>query len=260
MKNKSVFALLLAVCIANTVGFLLHTFNLHAYILLLGFRVHISFFAAGVSAIAFFKAEALEVFEAFRLKRILLFIAFILTLGGALFVAGYMKLLPYNDPDYIYEFGLSSLIDFPLYIFWNLPQFFLLFMLLNKLRKNNPGSKLIIPGIILLFAFELYPFFALKNVVSHSILFTVSALFIFMCSIKSQNPIEFCVWCFMSAWLGIFLFGTDNLLLIQQFFARNFDSWEGFVTIKGLEKNYSVALVFVISMLPLLFMRRNVSK
>lgn len=228
-KPKAYAALLLSVAITNLTGYLLRAGGFSSFIILAGFRLHI---AAVVPFLACLIAGGV-IWDAniYRLsgKRpgIFPFIFFLLpaAVGGALYAAGLAK--P-TSPDYLIEFGASSLVDYPVYFFWNVPQLLLIYTAGYSLAKQLPVL-LVVVGFALLPVFEFLPFNAKLSSIAPAaafvLLFIPAAL-----AIRQHSPWKFAFIVFTAVWGYVLVWGSTSETIIQLFFARTFSSWEGVFT------------------------------
>jgi len=160
-----------------------------------------------------------------------------------------LKKIELGDPDYFYEFGLSSIFDFPVYLAWNFPQLSLLFLTLMIISRSGKLSYMkVFVVLIFLFGYEMIPFdtvFHPLEAVPVIFMFLIASFFV----TKLQNVYWFAIVIFSSVWSIILLFGSSKKILINLFFAREYSGWEGFFIINKAFSDYVVPsffLVFVI--------------
>lgn len=228
----------IAVLLANSAGFALKYFELDTFIILLGFRFHLS---AVLPLLLVVKKTHLSIIKqsfvhpAFnRVGRVVLtFIFASILFLLALYLA---KKAEVGDPEYFYEFGLSSVADFPIYLLWNslqLGMLYLFFIILQQSFRYN--FIIILIFSILLFAYEFIP--TNKVVFNYE---SISAL-IFMCIIstiiiKFFNSIYLFVFIiFSTLWFSVLAFGSESSVFINLLLAANYFSWEGFFAV---DKNF----------------------
>lgn len=224
---------LLAVILVNAAGITLRYFDLTTYFIFLGFRFHLS---SVFPFLFLMNEEALHIFYGsftnpqFRKKflPLLWIIASLAILLSFLFLLN--KIKP-GDPDYFYEFGLSSVFDFPLYLIWNFPQLCLLFytlLIFSSLYRFSYINVFI--GLILLFGYELIPLdssIVPVNILPLVFLALIASFFV----TRLQNIYWFAIVVFSSLWSVILLFGSKSELIINIFFAKEYSSWEGFFNV-----------------------------
>lgn len=242
------FRIIFVILLVNAVGIILRYFELDTYFVFVGFRFHLS---ALLPFILLVNEENLKnLFSALRKpyfrKKLLPFIWIIsapAVLLAVLYVAGEIKSA---DPDYFYEFGLSSVFDFPLYLIWNFPQLCFLFLTLRIFSGMTGFSYLdAFLGLILLFGYELIPFdssFSPAVSISLVILCLTASFFV----TNMQNIYWFAVVIFGSVWSIILLFGSRSELLINIFFAKEYSSWEGFFKIPADISLYIIPSYFIL--------------
>ena len=251
MEEISVFRLVLSLILVNGIGFTLRYYGLDTFLIIAGFRFHLSFVipililyprnfidsTIKVLSHPVYKRKFLPVFWVIIVPCIVL---------AALFLINKAELA---DPDYFYEFGLSSVIDYPVYLIWNLPQFLLLFLFLRYCTQNRKNKFL--PSfllIIALFAYEFVPvdFVFDKLILTDVVDFVLVAFcgaFIFH---FYNNIYWFTVSIFSALWFNLLAFGSKTILLINMLFAAQYKSWDGFFTVEPLTKQWLVAGQFVL--------------
>jgi hypothetical protein len=240
--------IVLAIILVDIAGITLRYFDLSTYFIFLGFRFHLG------SILPFFilfnndtlKSISLLLRKPHFRKKFLPFMWIVFALI-ILFVVLYLfKKIKPGDPDYFYEFGLSSIFDFPLYLIWNFPQMCLLFLTLLIFSKQTRFSYLnVFIGLILLFGFETIPLdsdFNLMQVVSLVLMSLIASIFV----TRLKNIYWFSIIIFSSVWSIILLFGSRSELLINIFFAREYSSWDGFFKIGKEISSFVVPSFFLI--------------
>ncbi len=161
--NKGIkFPLIILILITvNVIGILLKFFGLYTYFTLFGFRFQISLF---LPVLILLREERKDFFiNIFRnpsYKKNLIFIYLLIVPVLILFVILFiLKKVSVGDPEHFYEFGISSIIDFPVYLIWNSPQLALFFLFLILTVSASKFKFLLVAFIfIILFAYELIPF------------------------------------------------------------------------------------------------------
>ena len=226
----SLFRIISAILLTNAAGITLKYFGLDTYFVFLGFRFHLS--AVLPFLLLPFGKNFHTSFEAikkplFKLK-FLPILWLIISLAVLLATLRLLNKIELGDPDYFSEFGLSSIFDFPLYLIWNFPQLCFLFMTLlfiSRLSKLHFLNAFI--GCILLFAYEFIPFnleISIPEIITF-ILISITACFFVT---RLQNIYWFAIVIFSSVWSIVLLFGSSSAAIINIFFAREYNSWEGF--------------------------------
>lgn len=202
----------------------------NAYLIFLGYRFHISlvlpflFFAVKKKPgfyKKYFKRNPFERFDVFL---------FVILISAVLTFAIYVLIVKKIDfhPDYFYEFGISSIFDYPIYLLWNLPQLLLFGLFISLLYESGFKSfsmTLILPS---LFAFELYFIKDLSGIISVIVSLVAVSITIVGIFNLNKNIYSTSFFCFSILWVSVLLFGSNSQTLINNLFASRYDSWQGF--------------------------------
>jgi hypothetical protein len=255
--RKLLLAVILIIII-NLCGILLKFYGLDRHLILLGFRFHISLL---IPCVLLFQKNALTLMKKclseFSVRKFIS--VFLIAILPALILLGGLFLIngtELADPEYFYELGLSSIVDYPVYLIWNAPQIIILGFSLDLLttgkRYKFPLALLLIAA---LFSFELVP--AGKDAFSiHAILdFTIGAVLFSVFFSGINNVYYLAVYIFTVLWSHALLFGRSSKALVNMILAKNYNSWEGFftVTVKSVSE-YTFLIQAGISLILLLFM------
>lgn len=222
---------LIAVFLVNALGFALKYFELDTFVILLGFRFHLS---AVLPLLIVINAKILSLIKDSFLhppfvKVGSVILTFFFTSVLFLSILYLTNKIEIGDPEYFYEFGLSSIIDYPIYLVWNsinLLCLFFFFLLINESFKNS--FIMVLVSAILIFAYEFIP---IKKMIFN---YESIAAFLLLCltiavTIKFFNNVYlFVVLIFSIIWFSILAFGTSSSLLVNLFFAARYNEWEGF--------------------------------
>lgn len=273
MQKKIILILIISCLFNNLFYFLSETFSFPIQFYLLGFRFNIFLFLNIVIMVFYFNKIEKDVFWSyFRFQNFSLyfnyFFLMILIYGiicGILFSFGLVSI---QKNKYFYEFGISSLFDFPIYFIWNLP--FLLSI--EIVWRLFPQSKSVLINVFTSFLFVLnffLPIFIMKN---DGFSLQNFSLIIFPFSLALYNSFildyKKNLWLnslnlFFSVWLLIILFGSKDNFLINTFFGRNYEEWEGFFKIKN-QINFSVSsligFLFLIFCIKFYFNKRKIKE
>ena len=233
--KKKIANYFIAIFIINAIGILLRYLELDTYFILIGFRFQLSLFlpALFISGI-YSKDYIVNIFKSPSYKKSLLFIYLLIIplffLFAILFI---LRKIELGDPEYFYEFGISSIIDFPVYLVWNsiqLTLFFLFFIYLSSKLKLN--LLIIFFIFILLFVYELIPLrkesFDYFNLISVFFLGLITGLMVKY----YQNIYWLVVFSFSILWLDFILFGSNSELAVNLLFASQYNLWEGFFSVE----------------------------
>ena len=234
LKKKIVFCFI-AIIIINAIGILLRCLDLDTYFILIGFRFQVSLFLAVFFVLGKYSKEFFyNIFRRPLYKGYFFFIYLIIVPLLILFAILFLlrKIEP-GDPEYFYEFGISSIIDFPVYLVWNSIQlsfFFLFFIYLAS--KERLSLSIIFIAFVLLFVYELIPlkkesfdYAGLLSVISFGAITGFIVKYY-------QNIYWLVIFSFSILWLNILLFGSNSEMVINLIFASQYRSWEGFFLVE----------------------------
>lgn len=255
--------LVIAVLALNTAGFVLRYFDLDTYIILIGFRFHISFV---IPLLIVFRKNQLpfikKIFVDPHHKRTVLPLLWILLpviiVTGILFLIHKVKI---GDPDYFYEFGLSSVIDYPIYLLWNFLQLFCLFIFLALTATVSKKSFSTISVItFLIFAFEFIPF-KISNIDYSGIAsLLLISIFVGLLIKYFQNIYWFTIVVFSIFWMHFLAFGSSSEKIIHLLFASQYSGWDGFLEVNKSFVQYllpvQLALTFLVILISSSFRKK----
>ena len=239
-RVKIVTIIFLAILI-NTAGLLLKYYGLDTYIILAGFRFYLSLILPfliifRVSQLGSIKEKLIhpEYNKTFQpLGWILLPLMILL---ASLY---FSKQIDIGDPDYFYEFGLSSIIDYPIYIIWNLPQllmFALFIILIQPTIKSNCFISFFIAASCFIFVFMFF------NKTKPDYFDIVSVVFILASAVLLlkyfQNVYWFSIIVFTVLWTNILTFGSSSQTMLHLLLASQYDTWEGFFDVGNSIRQY----------------------
>jgi hypothetical protein len=224
-------SVVLTIILINAAGFLLRYFDIDTYIIIIGFRFHLS---AVFSLLFILKARPRTLIkESFlkpHYKNIFPYLIWVFLPAGVLFALLFLtKNIEIGDPEFFYEFGLSSIIDYPIYLIWNAPQLFIVFLFLvlsiDRLRFRLTATLFL---LTMLFAFEFIPlgkesvnYFDIGNLL---ILSMIAALLINY----FRNIYLFSFLLFSVLWVNLLAFGSSSKEMVNLLFASQYLEWEGF--------------------------------
>ncbi len=232
MNNKLKFSTIVyAVLVTIFLELILKYFNLDSYIIFAGFRFHLSLVVPFPFILKFDQLKNIKKIlrnpiynKTFQpLKWVFIPLALILI---SLYI---FKKIKIGDPDYFYEFGLSSIIDYPIYFLWNVPQLLMasiFLILIQPLFKSHILFTTLI--IILLCITEYLPIGAQKFDFYNVVSLFISAAIISLIIKYFQNIYWLSIIIFSIFWINLLTFGSQSPTLIHILFAANYNSWEGF--------------------------------
>jgi uncharacterized membrane protein (UPF0136 family) len=218
-------------------------------VILLGFRFNLPLiFALSLilipEGINFLKEFAVY-FEYKKYYRLLLIIVLIFGAGSAAIL--YSAKGKYSEPEYFYELGLSSLVDFPVYLTWNMPIllsiFGVLFYFRKKLKVNLIFGFIFIAALLIT---EYYPFEVKKLFMDREIVTVAFLIFVLASFYRVKNSLLFAIFVFAAIWLNILLFGSSSETVVKLILAKNFDKWEGFIKLGKEISSYVQPAAFLL--------------
>ncbi len=242
MNNKAIIVrIIFAVVFINAAGIILEHFNLNTYIIILGFRFHLSlilplFFVLNPGQFHTIKKIFTKPLYNKTLQPLIWIFLPLLFLWVVLY---FTKSLQISHPKYFYEFGMSSIVDYPIYLVWNFCQlsaFGLFLILAGSVFKHKFIITLII--IMLLFVYSFIPLAKTKFDYVNYISLLASAIIASIVVNYFQNIYWFCIIIFSIFWCNLLAFGSESKMLIHIIFAANYSVWEGFFMIAKNFTNY----------------------
>jgi len=241
----------------------LRYFSFPNTIFLIGFRFYgVTLAAAVILYFSGLKENFKTVLMYSSFKKVLRHFFFALLPGliitGVLFA---LKKIEIGDPDYFYELGLSSIVDYPIYFVWNIPQLFLLFVVLRSIEDSFKLK--ILPNVfflLILFSPELatFPKFALDFLSLPSLFFAILAVILFVH--KKTNSLPFILFFFTSLWFYLLLFGSKCEMLLQTFLAKTYTEWDGFFVLDKKFVPFVPVAFFLLSTIIALSLKKENSK
>lgn len=273
MNNKKNFLLFfLVIIIVNAAGILLKYFQLDTYFIFIGFRFHLSLLISFLCILNYIDFASVKEMFIRPSKQRFVFIL-ILSLLPLLFIPLDMFILKQfkvAEQDYFFEFGLSSIVDYPIYLIWNTPQLFMFFIFMNTIIPS-PKYKFIkaLLVIFFLFFYEIFPIdskinFAEINYTEINYSGFVSCFFavlltgLFISRIK--NIYLFALVLFSVLWGTVLSFGTNSKTVINILFATHYESWSGFIA-PGKKFEYAEyllpAYLFVLLIFSIFVLKKN---
>jgi hypothetical protein len=269
--------IILVILVVNTAGFLLKYFELDNYIILLGFRFHLSLVLPFLLIIKKIDLSYLKrVFLKPEFKGKFFLILWIILPVTIIFLSLYLSnKIKLGDPEYFYEFGLSSIFDFPIYLIWNIPQLLFLFLFLIIISESR--SRFFIASNLLPFLF-VYEFILIdENSINYFYLFNgiginyfdlsiviISALCCGLILQFFQNVYWFSILFFSLFWINLLAFGSKSEKLINLLFASQYSEWEGFFVVSKEYNQYTliahIVLLLILLTLSIPFGRKKVVK
>ncbi|HEX2983626.1 MAG TPA: hypothetical protein VHO28_08800 [Ignavibacteriales bacterium] len=229
-------AVILAVIIVNTAGLTLKYFGLTDYVILLGFRFHLGLAIPLLIYYLFAKETYIKkYFTGPELKNLwsILFIGLVPILMEVVLLL--LSIAKIGDPLYFYEFGLTSIVDFPVYFIWNLPQLLLLTLFILNALEDKKNYSLAAVIFFALFLYQGVTFSKEITVNYQALVFLFSTAFLIWAGLAYFSSIlEITSALFFIIWGAILINGSSSQVLINIFFAKNYSSWEGFLLWTGI--------------------------
>lgn len=243
MRKNNIFRLLLALILTNAVGLTLRIFNLDDYLILLGFRFHLILV---LPILIFIRESHLSIIKDSFIhpkfnKAFLQVLWIILPIILILSILYLTHNIDLSDPDYFYEFGLSSIVDYPVYLIWNLVQLFMfsVFLILVKNELKYSFWEIVLIAFFL-FLFEFIPMgkdkFNLLNIITAGLVSISASLIINF----FQNVYWFSIIFFTLFWESFLAFGSNSRMFINILFAAQYQSWDGFFEVNSKISPYII--------------------
>jgi hypothetical protein len=258
---KNDFYFLIAIILSvNAIGILLRMFDLPVYIIILGFRFHLSLLIPFFFIMLKLNEDLVKKeFTSPRYKKNYPFL-FSLFLPALAFILMYiLQQIDWDEPEFQYEFGLSSVVDFPIYLIWNSIHLIAFYFFLLVISSSRYPFILLLLTIPLLFIYQFIPLNSeifLWNEIPG--LFAMS-LYASLLILRFRNIYWFTVSVFFVLWLYILLFGSSYTPLINLIFASQYSSWEGFFEMNKSIAEYSFTLyvLFITSVMFLISLKQR---
>lgn len=253
-KKEVLTRAILALIITNALGYLLKFFALDDYVILLGFRVKLNLmlpclFFLNYNLLSELKETAVSaVKNKIPLQLFIFLLPFAVFLGG-FYIAGKADL---GDPEYFYEFGLSSIFDFPIYVIWNLPQL-ICFIILAKYIAEKLNSKT--TALIFIVLFSAYHLIPVKGDVFDPVSFAgfiIGAVAAGLIILNFKNPFSAAISLFFLLWSYFLFWGTGSKEAIHLLLAKRYDAWEGLLWMDEKLIAYAALFHFGVSYLGIL--------
>lgn len=244
MKKKT-FTLIIFIVFYNLIFFFQDLLHSELQIYFLGFRLNL-FLLVNLAIIYFYRSKLVELKNYFarigKLRHwlyvfIIPFVISGLTLG-LIQIFGFT--FKFKRPQFLIEFGISSLIDFPVYYLWNLPLLLSALLVIKLLLEDFKFLKLLGISFLLSLSFVLVlPISSFKKLDLRFISFLplIFAMIFYNLTILKT---------FRSFWISVFsilvsiysfvlIFGSSNTFLIKTFFARMYSEWSGLFVFKKFD-------------------------
>ena len=236
-RKPGIFFIFLIIVLVNVVGLVLKYFNLDTYFILIGFRFHLSILISFLLILGYINFNSVKEMFIHPEKQKYIFILLLVFLP-LLFIPldiFILKQFKVADQDYFFEFGLSSIVDYPIYLIWNVPQLFMFFIFMNTILESAK-YKFIKASLLtlFLFLFEIIPtneykfnFTAINYFTAASFLITAILTGLYISRVK--NIYLFAVMLFSVLWGTILSFGSSSETIINILLASQYQSWQGFI-------------------------------
>lgn len=230
---------------------------MNPFFYLIGFRFNI--FVIAVLIIFLIERKSLgnflkeELFNKDFSKFYCLIFAVLMPLVLTLTTGFVSNIIESNDPEYFYELGLSSIVDYPVYLIWNFPQFIFLILIIKYFFKRNLISVLFsVIVLVLLFGIEAYDF--KKNEININIIITLSSVSIIysIISLYLKNIYYASFSLITIIWVYVLAFGSKNRSVVNIFLAKHFEIWEGHFAVSKSYSDYSLPFYFILSVISFL--------
>lgn len=241
MKRK-ILTIVALIFSYNLIFFLQDLLKSELQVYLLGFRLNL-FLLVNFIIIYFHREkinESLKYFKQVGRLRNWLLTFFIPVISTAI-TFGLINILDYpfkfKKPDFLIEFGLSSLIDIPVYYLWNLPVIFSTLLIITFIVDDFKFLKILGMSLLITLCFifvQPVSSFEKINFEKFSYLPLIFGIIFYNLTIlRSYNSfwiVHFSI--LISIYSFVLVFGSSNAFLIKTFFARMYSEWSGFFIFK----------------------------
>lgn len=265
--KKNLLAFIILILFINVSGYFLRYFSYDTYFIFLGFRFHISFLIfifllADIEFVSFIKKISSKPgsFNLMSMGMIILLPAIII--GGALLL---MKEIKIAKPDNFYELGISSLVDYPIYLLWNFPNLAaVISVIMYSVSAKKNKTVISAAYFCLIYISEVIPIDFKEVDYLPFINFVLFSLAIGLLISRFKNLYLLTTVIFTTIWLWILAFGCDNKLFVNLFLAAQYKSWAGFFSAGKIVSEFltiGAALIFLSSVyLNYLFSKKGFEK
>lgn len=249
---KKVSSLVFLILLFNSIFYLQSLLKSELQFYLLGFRLNL--FMVINFLLIYFNREKLSLIIPFlkypgKVRDYFTTFLFpVMSVGITLLIINQIGVLKYKKPDFLIEFGLTSLIDIPIYYFWNLPFLISSIALIILLIERFSFLRVTIFSILTSMAFifsdgeRFLNKFVLVELYFWLLIFAL--IFYNMSVLKIYKSIWISVFSIIiSIYSYVLVFGSKNSFVIRTFFARTYSEWDGIFTIKKINSEI-IDLVF----------------
>jgi len=235
LKKDISVRLFFSVLLINVIGLFLKYNGFNDYIIILGFRFQLSL---TLPVVFFLRDDFLSEFKDIVLTsvkehysaRAFVMTVPILLLGAALYYIGKIDL---GDPEYFYEFGVSSIFDAPVYLLWNLPQILFFALIMKLASRYYTHSTFVIPFVTVFFF--MYRFEPINKGEVFNYVYLAGYLFFAVSAgtmiVKFGNLFLSVFFIYFVPWLFFLCIGSGTKEVINLLFAARYNSWEGMLWI-----------------------------
>lgn len=255
-KTRISFSIILALIVINSIGILLKYFGLSTYLIFFGFRFHLSLFLPVLIVARRNQKDLIKnIFIRPAYKKSLFYICLLILPISILFAALYIaKKIELGNPEYFYEFGLSSIVDFPIYLVWNSIQLMFFYTFLIIVSSESLFKFLSVVLIFIsLFAYEFIPLNR-ESLDYHQIASLILFALVTGIQVKYfQNIYWLIIFSFSILWLNVLMLGSKSEMIIKLFFAAQYNSWEGFFSVSKGYKDFLLPAHLLLVIIFLLF-------
>lgn len=240
---KKILKILLFILVYNVIFFIQSYFESELQLYILGFRLNL-FFVFNLYIIYSYRNRLYCIESYFKnfgnlvhwLIVLILPIVIITITLIYIYLVGNLK---YKEPQFLIEFGLTSLIDIPIYYIWTFPFIASIVICVIFFVENFSLISLIFYSILFALSFltleleSISKNFGIENF--SSLLLIMSFIFYNLSIIKSFKSIWVSVFSILiSIYSFVLVFGSKNSFVIKTFFARTYTEWDGLFLMKKI--------------------------
>ena len=240
---KKIFQVLFFVLAYNAIFFVQSYFESELQFYLLGFRLNL-FLILNLYIIFLYREKFYCIEKYIKnfgkvIHWLIVLILPVIITGSTLVFIYFFGNLKYKEPQFLIEFGFTSLIDIPIYYVWTFPFVASIVICVIFFVEKFRPIKSMFYSVIFALSFLTLQFklldknFKFENF--SSLLLIVGFIFYNLSIIRKFESIWISVFSILiSIYSYVLVFGSKNSFVIKTFFARTYSEWNGLFLIKKI--------------------------